>query len=191
MNIFFIASLRDKATHLSAYTTIVDTVKQAGIEVKADHVMDQTIEDMNTWSFEKNVSFQKDTMMRLKMADAVFVEASTPSLNVGYLTALAVQSGKPVVIFTTDESVPHLFKALEKMSDRFKWIVYKNDKDLADKVVEMVEYVTSNQDTRFNFFISPDQVSYLDWIARNRKISRSVYLRQLIDDDMLQNQDYQ
>ena len=53
-----------------------------------------------------------------------------------------------------------------------------------------LDYASESQDTRFNFFISPNHQNYLNWIAKNRKIPRSVFLRRLINAHMENNKEY-
>ena len=53
-----------------------------------------------------------------------------------------------------------------------------------------LDYASDQMDTRFNFFISPKHGNYLDWISKNKKVPRAVYLRRLIEKDMDENKEY-
>ena len=57
-------------------------------------------------------------------------------------------------------------------------------------VASALDYVSSAQDVRFNFFISPTIGLYLDWISKNKRIPRAVYLRKLIEEEMRENKEY-
>ena len=65
-----------------------------------------------------------------------------------------------------------------------------NDGNLETVLADALDYASSHQDVRFNFFISPAIGNYLDWISKEKKIPRSVYLRNLIEKDMEENEEY-
>ena len=62
--------------------------------------------------------------------------------------------------------------------------------NLEEVVDEALDLVGEQVDTRFNFFISNRLSSYLDWIAKNKRIPRAVYLRQSISKEMRKNKDF-
>jgi hypothetical protein len=133
----------------------------------------------------------KKNMVALKKADAVFAELSYNSTSAGYMVAAAVSMGKPVVIFYSGQEEPHLFRSLETVNEKLVVVRYKAIADLDHEVAMMIDFINDAQDTRFNFFVSPGISSYLDWVSKNRRIRRSVYLRKLIDEDMEGNEDFQ
>jgi len=53
-----------------------------------------------------------------------------------------------------------------------------------------LHYANKQQDSRFNFFINPKLLAYLDWIARSKRLPRAVFLRKLIEDRMKQDVEY-
>jgi hypothetical protein len=70
-------------------------------------------------------------------------------------------------------------------------IVIKYDAtNLREQLKCALSFAQNNVDTRFNFFISPSIGNYLDWISKNKNIPRSVYLRTLIEKDMVINKEY-
>lgn len=190
MKIIFLASIYGKQQFVENYQTIIQEVETHGHTVQADHVMNNTAEVMAEWSEDQDFKFHKTLIDKIKATDVVFAEVSAASTSVGYLIAAALQAGKPVVVFYSGAQEPHLFKALEKLSDKFQVVRYKDVAELKKEIPFVLDFVSSIQDVRFNFFISADHASYLDWIARNRKIPRSVYLRHLIEDDMVDQKEY-
>jgi hypothetical protein len=68
-------------------------------------------------------------------------------------------------------------------------ILSYNNKNLEEVLESAVDYASEQQDTRFNFFISPQIGNYLDWVAKQKRVPRAVYLRRLIEEDMKKNQD--
>ena len=188
MNIFFATSLYGKDKFEEYHQKIVDMATSLGHTIHSDHILKLTEEEVAHWDEEAEVKHYKKVVDGIKKSDVFFAEVSYASTSVGYLIALAVQASKPVVIFYSGSEEPHIFKSLEKTNDKVQVIRFSSTTDLEQEVPYALDFAHNTQDTRFNFFISPDQSHYLDWIARHKKIPRSVYLRQLIDNHMTQNE---
>ena len=77
-----------------------------------------------------------------------------------------------------------------EFEDRIKNVL-KAIKELKDVLKYAVEEAKNQLDVRFNFFVTPEILSYLDWITQRRRIPRAVYLRKMIEDDMKKNRDYE
>ncbi len=183
MKIFFTASIHGKKKYEENYRKIADLVKKNGYQIQADHILDNDHESMSKWDKTKDLDFHRWVFTQAKKADIVFAEASYTSTSVGYLVSQAVEAGRPVVIFYSGQEEPHLFRTLEEDNDRVLVVRYKDVSDLEGKVKEALEYASESQDVRFNFFISPKHANYLNWIAKNKRIPRSVFLRRLIDEE--------
>lgn len=186
MTIFFTASMHGKPRYEAHYEALVERLKKLGHKVKADHILNVELEEMNTWSDVQDQKYHKQVAEGLKRADAVFADVSYASTSVGYVIASAVQVGKPTVIFYSGQEEPHILRSLEQLSDKVQVVRYNSIDELKDEIPYALEFATNAQDTRFNFFISPDLVNYLNWVSKTKKVPRSVYLRDLIDIDMEQ-----
>jgi hypothetical protein len=187
MNIFFLGSVYGRPQFEGHYKTIINRIDDLGHTVNPNHVLKVTNDEMKTWSEAESVAYHKKIVDGIKQADAVFLEVSYSSTSIGYLMAIAIQAGKPVVAFYSGDSEPHLFRLLEHSGDKFEIIRYSSVDDLSKEVSYALDFVTGAQDTRFNFFISSELSSYLDWISKKKKIPRSVYLRSLIEEEMTTN----
>lgn len=126
----------------------------------------------------------------VKHVDGLLIEITTPSTIVGQVVTVSLQASKPVVLLTKSQQELAFFKNVEAATDKLLIIEYSDDVSLSKEAEYGLDFLSSAQDVRFNFFISPEQVHYLDWIARNKKLPRSVYLRQLIDTDMKDQDEY-
>lgn len=184
MRFFFSASVHGKRLLESNYKLIAQEVQRLGHEVDVTTVLDQDPTDMDGWSEQKSLDLHKTVMNGMKKADGLLIEASYASTGVGFNLASAVHLGKPVIIFFSGQEEPHIFRTLEKINDKFQVIRYANLDQLRKEIAPALAFATENQDTRFNFFISPEHAKYLDWIAQTYKMSRSVYLRRLINKEM-------
>ena len=82
---------------------------------------------------------------------------------------------------------PHI---LQYQGQEALYFVEYTDTNLEKVLEEYIEYAKEHSDTRFNFFISPQIGTFLDWISRKKKLPRAVYLRRLIEEDMKLNKEY-
>jgi hypothetical protein len=184
MKFFFNASIQGKPQLEATYQVIENEVKRLGHEVDSGAVMDNSVGEMKEWNEQEFLGFHKSVMNSMKKADAMILEASYPSTGAGFNLAAAIQLGKPVIIFYSGDHEPHIFRTLEKINDKVQIIRYTSLDHLKKEIAQALAFASDSQDTRFNFFISPEHAKYLDWIAQTYKMSRSVYLRKLINQEM-------
>lgn len=190
MKIFLSASIYGKQHLENSCKKIVELTKKSGNSIISDHILNTTNEQMAQWKKDKDIKYHQFVMDGVRNSDAVFAEISHSSTSVGYLISLATQTGKPVVCFYSGKEKPHLFSTLEEQNDKFVVAQYKTIEDLDKLVPEMIDFVHEGQDTRFNFFVAPKHINYLNWIAKTKKIPRSVFLRRLIEREMDKNKEF-
>lgn len=187
MKIFFGASPRGKQDLSKHYKVIYQTIKELGYS----HVTDVAIsvEPKEHYSMPHNeiVKHYKSVINDLKAADIVVIEGSTPSLAIGYLVDKAIEFGKPVVVFHLAKSRPFFLTGIE--NEKVQIVEYEIEK-VKKSLDDALSYAQEQMDTRFNFFISPKIGTYLDWVAKKRRLPRAVYLRRLIEQDMNKNSDF-
>lgn len=190
MKIYFSASLHQRDQFGDNYKTIIKTLKKMGHKVQHEHITDPNIDDR---SLKKNTAqdreeYYQQVLKWINQADLVIIEASYPStLNIGHEISIALEKNKPVVVLYKKGHESFLLQGLK--SDKLIMLDYAEDK-LVGLVKQGVDYAKEQSDTRFNFFISPEQLNFLDKIAKERRIPRSVFLRRLIEADMDKNPDY-
>jgi len=189
MKIFFIASIHGKEKYGDNYSTIVKFLNKTGHTVFSDHVLKISKKEINEWENEKKVSFHKKIMDKIKTVDVVVAEISYSSMSVGYLISLALDCGKPTIVLYSGKKEPHILSTIEK-SDRLFLYKYNNLLDLENNLKGLIEDASDQMDVRFNFFISPKIGAYLDWISKNKRIPRAVFLRRLIKEHMKKNKKY-
>ncbi len=120
----------------------------------------------------------------LKKTDITVAEISYPSLGVGHEITLALNSGKPVVALCLAGKKGTSALMLEGIQNERLQIVTYSPQNITAVLKRVMRQAEQIVDIRFNFFISPEHMQYLDWIAKNKKIPRSVFLRNLIDKEM-------
>lgn len=188
MKIYFTASVSNATPEIRGYyKKIIDVLENLGHTVVADHVLGKDKADINGQTEAEALAVQKHMSQWKKQADIVLIEASTPSFGVGQEISEALGDNKQVIIMHLPDRKPHIL--VNQGQDVIYFAEYTPDK-IRTVLEDYIEYAKTHSDTRFNFFISPLIGGYLDWISRNKKIPRAVYLRQLIEVDMRGNKEY-
>lgn len=189
MKIFYTASLRGVKEHKEILQRIFATIEKMG-HTNLDRVLFNIDDKENFYSgsHTEKVGHFKRIIRCIKDADIVILEVSTHSLSMGFILHKALEMGKPVIALHLPGNAP--FFALGIEDEKLQVIEYLED-DIFDILQTAIDYAAGMSDVRFNFFISPAIGQYLDWISKNKKIPRSVYLRNLIEKDMQENEEYQ
>lgn len=169
------------------YKQINDALVSHGVSVFSGHLFSE-ITDTQLADNKQIESWYKEVTQKIREADAVFIEISYPStVNVGHIFTQSLDMGKPVVALYKSGREPVFLRG--KIDDKLTLLEYK-ETDINTVVTNALDYVSSAQDVRFNFFISPAIGLYLDWVSKHKRIPRAVYLRKLIEEDMRANDEY-
>lgn len=180
MKAYFTASVVGKKYHLADYERIVSMLTSNGIEVTADHILKASEEKIRIESKSERIKFQQKLEGWIVSSDFMIVEASFPSISVGYEIALALHRAKPVLVLYKEEA-PSLITDNEEN----RLVVQKyTSTNLSGIIDDFINYVRGGSDTRFTFFITSEIGAYLDKVSKKTKVPKSVYLRTLITKDM-------
>jgi len=187
MKIYFSASRYYKKDYVSSYKRIVDLLNKGGYEVSDSSNLRLASLGERLSDKEKVDLYTQMEKMMDKSEVCVF-EASYPStIHIGHEITLAMTKNKPVVVFFAKGREPLLFRGLKE--DKVYWVEYEA-KNIEKKFREVMELANKNIDVRFNFFVSPKILNYLDWVSKNRMVPRSVFLRELIEKEMKKDKDF-
>lgn len=186
MKIFFTGSPRALKTKRENHEKIYKSLEKKGTHL-SNLVIKADPESFYHKEYDYVVKHYKKTIKDLKKADVVVAEVSMHSMSMGYLINKALELSKPVIALYTTGHEPFFLTGLD---DTKLQIVEYNLDDVETKVEEAVNYASSQQDTRFNFFVAPKHINFMDWIAQNKKIPRSVFLRRLIEREMANDEQY-
>lgn len=180
MKVFFTASLRGQKEFGNNYKLIYDTLKKLGYKHLDNEILTLSKEYYNKIQEEGRSAFvdlYERKMEHLKEADICMFECTLPSLSIGYLILKALDFSKPTVILYLDDNVPQFMAGI----NNDKLIVKKYNLDnLIDIVTESVNEATTLQDKRFNFFINPQLLNYLQKESKAEGITKSTFIRNLI-----------
>ena len=170
------------------YKEIVDRLEQLGHSVIADHVLKLDLDFVENVDDEYRVNYYREMIKNINEADVVFAEMTYSSSSIGHEVTLALEKNKSVIIATRKGEIPQIFKALKEQQVYF--IEYETVNGLLGQLEEELELVKEGEDIRFNFLIPPTMVDYLEWISKQRRIPKSVFLRNLVRREMEKDEEY-
>jgi hypothetical protein len=181
MNAYFTASVVGKEFHLHKYQKIVDYLKSKNITVQYEHIMQATEATIRMKTKDDRLAFHTQLEKWINTCDFMIVEASFPSISVGYEISMALHRGKPVLILYNEGDPPSLFAY---HTDE-KLICEKYSLESLPAILDdFINFVEGSEDMRFTFFITSAIAAYLDKVSKKQKLPKSVYLRRLIENEM-------
>jgi len=181
MKIYFSASLSGKKLYLSNYQVIVDKLTGMGHEVFSDYFFKPEIEDVQNQTLEEHVAIHKNMAKMKIQSDLIVAELSFRSFAQGQEISSAFRIGKPVLGIYLYGKKPHLI--LNDAGDRLLLLEY-NLTNFTDVLKQGIEYLVRGSNKRFTMILPSQIVDYLDIISRDDNVSRSEYIRSLIEKDM-------
>jgi hypothetical protein len=188
VKIYFTASLTGRQTLDGNYRGIVSELRKLGYKVFAEHIIaDNAIQVAVSQTKEEGKKFYRKMHDWVIGSDLVVAEISYPSVSVGHEISFALELGKSVLVLCMPGRKSLL---LEASDDKKLMMVEYTLENLAEVLPKAVEEAKKNMDVRFNFFVSPRILGYLDWVAEKKRTPRSVFLRQLIEKEMRKDKTY-
>jgi len=180
MKAYFTASVVGKKYHLADYERIISIIRSREIDISADHILKANEAKIRIESKTDRIAFQKKLEGWILSADFMIVEASFPSISVGYEIAFALHRAKPVLVLFREDA-PSLITDNEENH----LLVQKYTSETLPGIIDdFINYVRGGSDTRFTFFITSEIGAYLEKMSKKTKVPKSVYLRTLITQDM-------
>ena len=181
MKIYFTGSKAKGKNKIEFYQKIVEFLEGKGHEVHTA-ILAKHLPDFSSVSQEKLKNWFKEWSSYVGLCEALVVEGSYPStIHIGFEIGMALSRGKAVIlifergkdpIFINDMHSSRLIKSEYGKDDLF---------NVLDWALEEVERVSHR---RFTFYISPEIDDYLSEIVNSADISRSEYIRMLIEKEI-------
>lgn len=182
MKITFLATIKGKKQYSDDYKNIIQALHALGYKVFYEHVTDYSQEQLDSMSEDERIKFHESIMLKIKESNIVVAEVSYSSMGVGYLISTAMNWSKPVVMLYKGEKPTNLLTTLEE-SKRSVTLHYDNITNLFKILKSAIEYLSEQLDIRFTMLLDPEIVRQLDAISKQRNISKSEYIRELIKRD--------
>lgn len=187
MKVYFGTSPRTKEKDPKIINKIYDLVEKFGWKHSTTWAKDLVPSKFYALSEEEMSEHTRKTIAAIKASDVCLFEVSGHSLSVGYLANFALENGKVVIALSQNPNSIKLLSSLKTVN--LLTAIYSPD-DLEEKLAKVLTEASKRSDVRFNFFVSPKILNYLDWVAQKRMIPRSVFLRNLIEREMKKEKDF-
>lgn len=189
MKIYFTGAITRITPEINElYSKIIAILERSGHTVMARHMQNKDGLAIKNQTDKEAALVQSKMSKWRKQASLVVAEVSTPSFGVGQEIAETLADNRQVLALYLKGKKPNI---LTHQGRDLLYMVEYSPENLKAQLNEYIEFAKINSDTRFNFFISPQIGSYLDWISHKKKLPRAVYLRRLIEDDMKTNKEYE
>ena len=181
MKIFFTASQRGKKYFDKYYKQIsktIDNLQHKQLDNTLINVpskqfygkLERTGRDGYIELYEKNNKC-------IHEADINIFETSIHSLSIGYMIDKSIELGKPTLVLYYKDNLAHFIEGIK--SDKLIVKSY-DDNNIENVIKDSIVEAGKLQDKRFNFFISPRLLDYVNIQSKNEGITKSALIRQLI-----------
>lgn len=185
MKVFFRASIRGRQVHDTYYKKISDAVENLGYSLVDKYLLQHSIEShyakLEEGGARAYENFYDKEIAGIKTADICLFECSFPSLGTGLQIEKALEFNKPTIVLYLERHMPHFLAGIQDE----KLLLKRVKDDTLDQVLaQAFNEAKQVADKRFNFFISPQLLSYLDKTSKTQGITKSTFIRSLILDHM-------
>jgi len=189
MQVYFVASSRLVAKDMGLYRKMWDVIAEDNkmVSKKVWRWLKMGVKDLRHADIKVKRENYKQAVKDIKKAELVVMEVSGHSMSAGYLICQALDMNKPVVALYKGEHKPIFIGGI--VNPRLFLVAY-NEKNVEEVLKKVFKKVASLIDVRFNFFVNPKILTYLDWVAGKRKIPKSVFLRNLIEKEMKKDKEF-
>jgi len=189
MQVYFVASSRLVAKEMGLYRRMYQCISEGNkmVSKKVWNWIKMGVKDLRGADVKFKRENYKQAVKDIKKAEVVVMEVSGHSMSAGYLICQALDMNKPVVALYKGEHKPIFIGGI--VNPRLFLVGY-DEKNVEEVLKKVFKKVASLIDVRFNFFVNPKILTYLDWIAGKRKIPKSVFLRNLIEKEMKKDKEF-
>jgi len=179
MKVFFVGTNRGEGELRKNYESLYKEISNLGYTHVSDFVVTDTsdFQEQMKVGRNKHIQFYNEMIHDIQSADICLFEASTPSLAVGFLIQRSLDLSKPTIALYYKDNLVYFLSGIE--DDKLIKVSYteKNYKQVLQKALEAAR---EKRDKRFNFFLSPRLLQYIDDASRERGITKSKLLRDMI-----------
>jgi hypothetical protein len=181
MNIFYTASFYGKERYQKYYDMVREAIEVTKVKLvspeKGNYLSLVPKTEQKRISDPRKIHYEA-VRRGITAADGVIIEISQEDFQLGHEATLAIQNKKPVLCLSVYEDFA------EKITNPYLFGAKYNEYTVSEIVEEFIKRVEKRRFTeRFNLFLSPTQVSYLEKSGKAYDMNMSEYLRRLIDQD--------
>ncbi len=195
MRIYFTADNQAEEKLQKRFSQIIDILSQAGVLVMSN-LANKNITGFSSQDLEK---INQAGEVLLEKMDGLIIEGTKPLPESGYLIAIALAHHKPILYLSEkgriiNKNLLHLQK--DKNTAKFLQLQYYTDNTLEKMVLDFLQEAEQGEGReaptiKFTLRITPRIERFLHWKTHNTKISKADFLRELIEDLIDEDEEYQ
>ena len=184
MKVYFTASLRGMQFYEQYYNKIYTEIQKLGYMHLDDEIFTlnrvRYYHELETIGRDAHVDLYKRKLKSLQHADICVFEVSLHSLSIGFQIEKALSYLRPTIVLYLEDNIPYFLDGI----DNEKLILRPyNSKNIPKVLKECFEIAKKKKEQRFNFFLSPELLSHLDQASKRKGVTKSMYVRSLIEKD--------
>lgn len=187
MKVYFSVSPKAKAEFGKIYKSIFDEISRAGYQHLSEEALhedeDTFYEEMEKGGKDTHKNIFKEKIKFLQTADINIFDLSAGGVGLGFNVEKSLELNKPTIVLYHGDNVPFFLSGID--DDKFILVGY-NDKNWKKVIRETLEIARERRDKRFNFFISPKLLEYLEKASGEEGVTKSKFIRNLIVKKMRQ-----
>lgn len=187
MKIFLTVSKTGMVKFEKSYEAVLDELKAQGAQVEATFLKThlnktpklKAVKDLT--DSEDAYRYVHDSAVRqaILRSDGVVIEASYPSFRLGFEAFFAISAQKPVLVLSLYHNYGHLIDQPHFFGAKYTPFT------LPDEIEKFLRHIKQYKlRNRFNLFISDNQRQHVEKVALRYNVSKSDYVRKLIEKDM-------
>lgn len=181
MKILFTASQRGKKQFGQSYKDIHNFIAKSGYTLIQDDILSEEPEELykalESGDHKKQTEFYNKKIDSIQKSDLCVFEVSTHSLSIGFVIQKALEFNKPTIVLYLKDHKPLFFTGVDNEKLILQEYTISNlEKQLSIALQEALHL----REKRFNFFISPALLSYLEHTSKKEGVTKSTFIRNLI-----------
>lgn len=182
MTIFYTASFFGKDRYQKEYDLVLATLGEFGVKLIGTEVGNykETLSDKTRERFKDQPKLlHYEAISRgIHLAEAVVIECSHEDFQLGHEASLAILEKKPVLCLSIHEDLS------KRIFHPFFFGAHYSEKNIKSVIQDFLARVREMSLTkRFNMFLYPHQVEYLETVSKRSGVNMSEYVRKLINAD--------
>jgi len=195
MRLYFTADNQAPDNYQKRFSRIIGIASEAGVLVMSN-LADKNIVGFSSQDLEK---IDQTGEVMLEKMDALIIEGSRPIPESGYLIAIALAHHKPILYLSEkgkliNKNLIHLKK--DKNTAKLLQLRYYTEKTLEKIILDFLQTIEKGEgkevpNIKFTLRFTSRIERYLHWKTNNTKISKADFLRELIEDLIDKDSDYQ
>lgn len=189
MKVFFTGTYSGESADLERYKRLFDAIRNLGYDHVDDEVIHTTYEAFTqrmAAGREAQLANFHSKMQAIAQADICVVETTIHSFGSGFIVQKSLEMAKPTMVLYFEDNVPFFLSGVE--DDKLLVRSY-SDENYQDVLREAFEIAREKRDKRFNFFLSPKLLTYLEDTSKKQGVTKSKLIRDMIVRHMREHQE--